>query len=265
LSRDRSSLAFDLYLLLLKASKGENGFSIAYDAVSREMGFTDYSNPRNEILWRLKRLDKLGVLRFQALPRAADIRIVLTPLEGDAVDIPAAYWDFGWSRRLTMAGKISYLVNKLRSERSPMRPRWSAALDTMVRDHGISKAVFVKGTSELRRANLLEVEYDELTMTGGDRRPNIYTPRSLYDPAVLDKAWADLERRFGGEKLARARRCADLVYEDSDAATVERFIQLEEAHGREKVEEAYKLISLKHPANPRRTAAYFIATIQNLQ
>lgn len=253
--------AFDLYLLILRESQGRPKFSIGYQRLADLLAIT--AAPRNQVRRSLLSLaNEYGLIRITERPRAEDLDIEIVPLEGETVGMPADYWTFGWDKKLTTAGEVSFLVNKFRSERSSMRPRWSASLETLVREHGLSQRKIVDGTTELRRANLLEVEYDQLDATGGDRSPNIYTPRELYDPAALERSWADLRARFGEEKLSRARRCAALVYEDSDADVVERFIRMEESHGVEKVEKAYQYIAVKHPSNPRRTAAYFIAMIQ---
>jgi hypothetical protein len=260
LIRGREDRAFDLYLILLRESHGGKKVSATYQVLADFLAIT--VAPRDQVQRTLKSLQKDGLIHSFPRFREESLEVELVPLEGETVGIPADYWRFGWDKRLTTAGEVSYFLSKHRSEHSPRRPRWSASLAGLVKETGLSPKRLVESTAELRRANLLEVEHDELTKHGGVRAPNVYTPRDLYDPATLSAAWADLRGRFGEEKLARARRCAALVYEDSDVDVVERLIHLEESHGREKVEEAYQYIALKHPSNPRRTAAYFFATIQ---
>jgi hypothetical protein len=129
----------------------------------------------------------------------------------------------------------------------------------------VSKHVLSHGTTELRRANLVEVEYGELTIDGsGPREPNAYTPGPLYDPRLLEEKWTALEKTYGREAFLRGKAYAALVYEDSDADLVERFILLERGRGRDRMEAAAKKIGAKHPSNPRRSAAYFIGIVRNL-
>jgi hypothetical protein len=99
----------------------------------------------------------------------------------------------------------------------------------------------------------------------GRRHPNIYTPLALYDPALLDKKWKELEGKYGKERTDRGRSFASLVYKDCDAGAVEMFILLEEKYGGDKMDEAAKIISLKAPANPWRSVGYFVRTVEALK
>jgi hypothetical protein len=227
------------------------------------MGRTAY---RRQITKTLLKLQNEYGLIGTTFTYGGDARVDVSPSTGEVVGMPDDYWAWGWSRRLGFQGKVMFLLNRYYSETFPSRPRWSVPVEKIAREHGLTPGFVRQGTTELRRANLVAVEYDELAKDPDEsRRPNIYTPLPLYDPAGLDRAWAVLEARYGGEVLTRGRKCAQLVYADSDADAVERFILLEKEFGREKVQRAYDLIAQKNPDNPRRCVGYFIGTVQGMK
>ena len=268
MTHSRDERAFDVYLYALKAGGGTPSFDLAYDPLAESLGIADMGRTayRRQITKTLVKLQGEYGLIHTTFTYGGDARVEVVPSTGDATGMPADYWTWGWNRRLGFEGKVMTVLNRCYSESSPSRPRWSVPVEKIARDHGLTPGFVRQGTTELRRANLVAVEYDELAKHPDDsRRPNVYTPRPLYDPAELDRAWAALEARYGGEALARGRRCAQLVYADSDADAVERFILLEREYGREKVQRAYDLIAQKDPDNPRRCVGYFIGTVRGLK
>jgi hypothetical protein len=159
-----------------------------------------------------------------------------------------------------------YVLSLYYSAVSLSTPQWSLAGETIAARHGLSRWFVTEGVTALRRANLLDVVYDNVPQNNDTlrRHANTYYPLLLYDPAGLDSAWQGLEKKYGKEKSNRARRCAVLVYKDCDFRAVEQFIGLEEKYGREKMERAKKIIAQKSPDNPRRTVGYFVNTVMAL-
>jgi hypothetical protein len=145
-------------------------------------------------------------------------------------------------------------------------PQWSMSAPAIADRHGLRTDFVESGTVSLRRANLVDVAYDTLAKRpDGPRHANIYTPLALYDPALLEKKWKELEARYGEEKLGRARRFAKLVYKDCDAGAAEKFILLEEKYGREKMDAAAEKIGLMAADNPRRSVGYFVRIVESLR
>jgi hypothetical protein len=268
LTKSSSERPFDVYLYLLMAGGGQPSFKLSYDPLIESLGLTDLKPifARDEINRVLRRLqNRFGLIRFTPhINQDADVEIV--PSTGDSVGLPPEYWSWGWCRKLTLSGKVMLLINRKYSAASRSRPRWCLSAKSIAEQTGVSVWVVTDGTTDLRRSNLVDVEYSPNDLDSiQDRFPNTYTPKPFYDPAALDRAWTDLEKRHGAEKLARAQKCAALVYADSDADAVERFISLEEEYGREKVQRAYDELAQKRPDNPRRTVGYFIQTIKRIE
>jgi cardiolipin synthase len=271
---------FDVYMFLCKlifgvetpwhvvSTETKTEILLDYDTLARYLGIdsmtpVDFRRQINKTLDKLQ--DRYGLAKVTtAYGKPAQVR--LTDAPGPWVAIPSAYWAFGgWQKRLAFAGKVMEILNLHYSGISAMRPRWSASEPTLASRHNVSIWFLQQGIVELRRANLLDVDYDSLPEKSVvARRPSIYTPLTLYDPLLLDKKWAELETRYGKEITARGRACAALVLKDCDWRAVEQFIMLEQKYGRERIEKAASIIRLKAVDNPHRSVGYFVGTVSNL-
>ncbi len=96
------------------------------------------------------------------------------------------------------------------------------------------------------------------------RLPSIYTLNTLYDPAEWTKKRDALMSEYGPEKFERAHKTAALVFEDADLNGIKELMALETQYGRDRIEEAVRLLGQKNPDNPLRTMAYLIGTIRRL-
>jgi hypothetical protein len=270
--------AFDAYLFLCRAAGTSSGtpkgretqgtFTPEYDTIARYLGISsmtreDYRRQINKTLTKLSDRYKLIVFKPQYND---DAQISIVKLAGDTVAVPESYFKYGWRNRLDFPAKVMYVLSLHYSAVSLSTPQWSMAGETIARRHGLSRWFVTEGVTALRRANLLDVVYDNVPQNNDTllRHANTYYPLILYDPAGLDPAWLGLEKKYGKEKSDRARQCATLVYKDCDFRAVEQFISLEEKYGREKLERAKKIIAQKSPDNPRRTVGYFVNTVMAL-
>ncbi|MBL0059006.1 MAG: hypothetical protein IPP35_07840 [Elusimicrobia bacterium] len=220
---------------------------------------------RNNMRIVLERLrDRYKLLDFKT-HYGAPAEVHLRPVAGaDTVKVPAAYWEYGWDARLGSPGRGVYLINLRESQTSRMSPRWSHGRLWLAAHYGVSPDHIFSGVTELRRANLLEVEYGEMDQhMGHPREPSLYTPNVLYDPADLKKGLEELKQKHGPEKLARAQKAASLVYEDSDLAGIARLIELEDQYGPAIIRWALDKMEAKSPSNPKRTLPYLVGTIRS--
>jgi hypothetical protein len=269
--------AFDVYLFLLRKAaedtvllRGATGGTLVlnYDTLASQleissMGNVAYRRQINKVLVKLQDRYRLVTTKTGF---ATDARIQVAKIPGETIAISPKYWDFGWPRRLDFPGKVMYLLDQYYSAKSVFGPQWSMAAPALSDRHGLQCDFVESGTTSLRRANLVDVTYDTLPKQyDGRRHPNIYTPLALYDPVLLDKRWKELEAEYGKEKTGRARHLASLVYKDSDAGAVEKFILVEEKYGIARMEQAAKIIGLKAPDNPRRSVGYFVRIVETLK
>lgn len=273
MTRENDARAFDTALFLYKTESlldlRSSTFTLVYEDLAADLGLA--SMGRNDSRRQINKvLDKLqqryGLIEVHThFNQNAEIALVL-PRKGRSVLVPLRYWTLGWNRRLSFAGKCLYLISQYESGVSTRRPVWSVARKTLARRYGVSVGFISQGITDLRRQNLLDVDYAALDIDASvPRRPSIYTPTLLYDPAVLEKKREDLKAQFGIEKFNRAQKAAALVYEDCDVNGIKELIDLENQFGAARVEAAVKLLGQKNPDNPKRSMGYLIGTIRNMK
>ncbi|MBK7207359.1 MAG: hypothetical protein IPH91_03650 [Elusimicrobia bacterium] len=259
--------AFDIYLFLAREKPGT--INLDYDKLAVYLGINSmsreaYRRQINKVLGKLQ--DRYRLISVsKSFNKEAEITMLLVKSQ-DSVSVPVAYWELGWNRRLSFAGKAFYLINLRESAGSPIQPRWSLNLENIAKRYGTSPWFISQGVTDLRRNNLLEVEYGQAGENGpGDRAPNVYTSNPLYDPKELGKKLEDLKKQYGAAKVERAQSAASLVYEDSYLHGIKQLIELEDRYGMERIARATKILGAKSGDNPKRTIGYLIRTIQDLK
>jgi hypothetical protein len=262
---------FDTYLYLCKEAyslPAPASFDLDYADLAASLGIdsmisVDFRRQINKTLDKIQ--NNYGLLTVHTA-YGKPAQVSLKEMTGPAVSVPSSYWAFGrWQKKLSFPGKVMEILNLHYSAISSMRPRWSVSEPTLASRHGVSIWFLQQGIVELRRANLLDVDYDSLPEKSVvARRPSIYSPLPIYDPLILDKKWAELEARYGKDMVSRARNCAALVLKDCDWRAVEQFIGLEKKYGKEKIEKAASIIKLKAVDNPHRSVGYFTGIITSL-
>jgi hypothetical protein len=266
---DNRALDTALFLAREQTLVSSSTFSVSYERLADYLGITSLGGhgARRQINKTLAKLqNRYGVIEARTgYGKDADITLVM-PKDGPWVRIPSSYWTLGWDRRLSFAGKSLFLMGLAESEFSPVRPRWSRSREGLARRYHCSPWFVTQGTMDLRRNNLLEVEYAPFNSNDpAPRHPAFYTPNDLYDPAELDRAIEALKEVHGPEKVARAQEAVRVVFEDSDLNGIKTLIDLENRFGIPPIQAALARISQKNPDNPRRTIAYLIAMIRESQ
>lgn len=271
--------AFDLYLYLLKEYGGNKRARgvLNYEKAAKAIGLDgmtkeSYRRAISRTLRKLKEKYKLLDLKMKhgkdagvSLKDYADFTKPYAPPETRFAQIPSAFWDYGWARTLSFSAKVMTLLNLAYSAIGDVPPRWHSSGKTLSERHHISTWFISRGTTELRRLNLVEVEYDEFPETGHERRtPNVYLPNPLYDPKKRTKQFKRLENLYGKKAVERAKKIAAVVYKDNDVNGIERLIGLEKRYGRGVVDQAVRIVSLKNEDNPKRSLGYLIGTIEGI-
>ena len=273
---DKSGFDLTLHLLKLARENGSRDFNLDYEnAVSAlNLKGKDRSVFRSQITRVLHRLErKYGLLHFEK-KFGRDSRIHLnenlfaksaSPAP-PSVNIPLDFWNFGWDKKLSLSAKVFYLLSLHYASLSPSNPEWSMTVKQLAWSLHVSKDFIQNWSQELKKENLLSIQYDVLEYRVTEpRKPNVYALKPLYDPAVLQKGLLHLEMEHGKEQFARAVKCAELVFAQNDFNAVKEFIRLENEYGKEKVAEAYRIIQLKNVDNPKRSVGYFFNTIKGIK
>jgi hypothetical protein len=181
--------------------------------------------------------------------------------------VPVDYFIFGWNRRLSLRAKFCYLINLAYSDISDIRPFWSKSVATITKQFGgVGQDVINKGMGELRRKKLLEVKYDELSGRPYDeRRPKMYKLLKLYDPKELELKLKGIEEKYGKEEYGKARKYAEVVFEENNPEVIEDIILKTKEYGPKKVKQAFDIVAQKNIDNPKRSYGYVKGTIEKIE
>ncbi len=270
--------AFDIYLYILKEYNGnaEAKATLGFEKLAESLGIQDTGNEayRRQIIKVLEKLqDKYKLITLGELKRNQDAEVVLKSIEDarkryempktEYFEIPAKYFKYGWNRKLSLPAKAVYLVNLSKSKKS--NPSWFMSREAIAKGFNISETFITDGVRELKRLNLLDVEYDAVDPAHfGQRLANVYTPLELYDPVEHEAKLKELGVKYGMEKLDRARKNAAIVFEENSLKMLTALIELENQYGQAVVDEAAKKMAEKNADNPKRSAGYFINTIKSM-
>jgi hypothetical protein len=263
MGRDERALDVALWLFF-KQSTGT--FTVKLDDVASFLGMNEWTREasRRQIIKTLNKLQNRYRLIRVDHSFSGDSRVTWTYVkEGIGVTIPEGYWTLGWNRRLSLTGKCFFLISQAESAAAVTRPRWSAARTTLGERYHLFPSLLSRGVTELRRQNLLEVEYGPLGKNGPHNRPpNIYTPNPPYDFVRNQNRLTDLTARVGADTVARAQSAASLIYEDNDLDILEELIELESRYGRARMEHALAVLSRMNVDNPKRNFPYLKGIVQ---
>lgn len=182
----------------------------------------------------------------------------------ECVPLPIGFWDYGWTRRLSMKAKYVYFINLIERQRSSIKPWWYDSQERLSQRYGISVGSIMGGLLELQRHNLIEIY--RFTPKPGEpywhRWSNQYYINELEPPDLIQQSWKNLETRYGKINLKRAVGLADRLNEPQDPQIVERFIQLIEEYGYRKVKKANNITARLRVGNPKRHIGYTISILK---
>jgi hypothetical protein len=260
----RDERALDVALWLFTSSTGT--ITVDMDELALVLGMDGWTREasRRQIIKTLNKLqNRYGLIQVD-YAFSKDPRVTRTYSgNGMGARIPEGYWPLGWNRRLSLAGKCFFMINQVESRAAVTRPRWSVARTTLAERYHLSAGLVTRGVTELRRQNLVEVEYGPLRKDGPHNRPpNIYTPSPLYDPAQTEARRQRLMDRVGSPAVARAQSAAHLIYEDNDVDILEELIDLESRYGRSRMDHALGVLGRMNVDNPKRNFPYLKGIVQ---
>jgi len=264
--------AFDLYLLLLKDfdgnSKGE--IILDYEKMAKSLGLYEKMSRtgyRRQIIRSLRKLEtRYNLIRFETQHGKEATVVLLDYEETEKVyyypeewyfQVPANYWRYGWNKRFSMRAKFCYLINLAYVSISNAKPWWFASREVLSKRFNVGKWMISKGMEELRRVNIIDVEYPPLDRKNIEGRlAKSYKVLNLYDPAWLEGEWDKLEMLYGAGNLKRARRYAGIVFEENDPEVIEDIIKRMDIFGEKQVKMAFDIVAKKRPDNPKRCYLY---------
>ncbi len=282
LVKDQAERSFDVYLYLLWKYDGnpQAKLTLFYDDLAKYLGIyegwtiTDY---RRQIIKVFKKLEqKYKLIKFE--PRyAKEATITLLNYEDSAgvygipneqyFELPDDYFELSWNRNLSLRAKFCYLVNLVYSDISDIKPFWSKSVITITEQFGgVGQDIINKGMGELRKKKLLEVKYDELSgKPYEERRPKMYKLLKLYDQKERELRLKGLEEKYGKEAYVKARKYAEIVFEENNPEVIEDIIFKTKEYGEKEVKRVFGEIARKNIDNPKRNYVYVTRIIGRME
>jgi hypothetical protein len=265
--------SFDMYLFLQKEAKDKNSLELTLDygaiagylGIDKEMGEIAYRRQITKVLRKLERKYKLIKADLQ-YAKDAKVKLLDANAEPDKVfHLPKDYFNFGWNRQLSMRAKFCYLINFAEANISDTQPYWSKSVKELRPEYGnISRDVIAKGMGELRSRKLIEAMYDDLTEKDyKDRSPKMYKIIKLYDPEKLAAELARVAEQYGEKEYQRARKYAEIVFEEYNLQIIEDIIIKTKQYGPKKIKEAFAIVAKKNIDNPKRKYSYVVGILEN--
>jgi hypothetical protein len=273
--KNKDERTFDIYLYLLERFNGnaQTKLTLSYESLARYLGIyegwekLDY---RRQIIKVLKKLEQKYKLIKLETGYGKEATVELLSYEGsdeDCFGLPDDYFNFGWNRILSFRAKFCYFINLANSDISDTKPFWSKSVANIAQQFGkVSQDIIKTGMGELRRKRLIEVRYDWLTgKPYSERLPKMYKILRLYDPKELESKLKKIELNYGKEAYSRARKYAEIVFEENNPETIVDIILKTNQYGEKKVKEAFAIIERKNIDNPKRAYNYAVGIIEGLR
>jgi len=182
----------------------------------------------------------------------------------ECVQLPIAFWEYGWNRRLSMKAKYLYFIGLIERQRSTIKPWWFDSQERLSERYSISVKSIVGGLLELQRHNLIEIYRfsPEPGQPYWHRWSNQYYINELIPLSVSQQLWMQLEKRYGKRNVKRAIGLARQLNEPEDPEIVERFVQLVEEYGYKAVRCANNITAKLRVENPKRHIGYTISILK---
>lgn len=279
--KNQAERVYDVYLYLLwKFDRNREGkILLSYDDLAKHLGIyegwntTDYRRQIIKVLRELEQEYKL--IKFEpSYAKEAGITLLNYEDPGKVYAIPQEqyfglpddYFNFGWNRELSFRAKFCLLINLIYSNISDTKPYWSESVAVITKQFGgIGQDIVHKGMNELRRKKLIDVRYDQFSDKPYDERaPKMYKLLKLYDPKDLELKLKAIEDKYGKALYDKARKCAEMVFEENNPEVVEDLILKTKQYGESKVKKAFGIIGQKNIDNPKRSYGYVVGILENL-
>lgn len=259
---------FDLYIYLISLAQksGSAEIPLDYAAMAEALNIkkpkrlagkqTDYARYYDSAVLQesLKDLERnYGLVDYRPDEKIA--KPAFWGGDGPTIDLPLAYFNFGWDMALGLAAKVALLINLLETSISKTSPWWFRSQKDISRFYGLYPDSFSGGCRELKSFNLLEIE-GKMQARGEayDKRPaNHYRLLDFYSRDDFAKRIGDFKKERGTAAVRCAQKLAVELGEGWDLSVIQELCDLKEKHGMAALTAAYKQVAKLAVHNPRRS------------
>lgn len=260
--------SLDLILILWRIypspfgrGQGE-GNIISCKSLAEELKIVDRMH---EIGWRrqikksLKKLEeRYNLIKYEWQYGKDEIKIELVSCSGAVIKFPVDYYKYNWNTRLSLAGKAVLIT--MYAERGELTDNVSSLPVTYLsKKYGITDSTYSKGIQELRRFNIIKVQYGEGFKNRDDTRINIL---GVYDMDDYNKKIEVLKTQYGKDLVTEAVGLAGIIYSAYDFDIVKDILEKINTYGRASVVEAFGYVKNATPDNSKRSYNYVLGILR---
>ncbi|MBU4252947.1 MAG: hypothetical protein KKC39_03370 [Candidatus Omnitrophica bacterium] len=269
--------AFGVYVLLLRDFNGnaEGKIEVDYKVFSHELGYDEklsYVSARDKIMRSLMRLEKEYKLICR-IPRPGKGPCVILldyPNQSPYIlsreeyfSIPDEYWKYGWNKKFSLQESYCYFIARFKT--SGVKGHvWRDHIIGLSKDFNVSRSTIGRGMQSLRKLNILEIDYSPYLPEEDFKRreASVFKLFRLYSPETLEKDKQRVSELYGKRRFEEAERYAKIVFKGNDIQVIEDIIKKIDEYGVKQVREAFKTVSVKSTANPKRSYKYVVGILQ---
>lgn len=230
-----------------------------YKAVAEYLGIFDKpagKRYRETLTKTLKQLDEKYELLEYIPVWNKNAQVKLKVQEGNKIEVPKKFWDYGWDKRLSLSAQFCYFVNLVEGGQS--HREWTMNKEKLIKKYRVGKDVFSGGMAELRHWNIVQIVYGIVRpgQSYGTRQVNRYRLKDLYKLEDFEVELQKLYDKYGKDKVEGSRELAEIISCENNLAEIEETIRLIDEYGKDKVLAAFNKVAPWDKDNPKRSMAY---------
>jgi hypothetical protein len=231
--------------------------------MARRLGLLDEMDRvswRRQIKKTLKKLEeKYRLIHYVWKHSRDNIEIEFLGDVGDAsVKFPKVYFQYGWDKRLSLSSKavLVTLYSELGNEDGRVI---SLPILYLSKKYGMKVDTYSKGIQELRRFNIIKVQYGKGFKERADTKISVL---GVYDMDEYNKAIDGLRMQYGAREVDAALGYAGIIYCMYDVSIVKDILMQMDKYAEDSVSYAFSYVMKMRPDNYKRSYNYVLGILR---
>lgn len=242
---------------------GERNNSISCESIAVCLNIInkmDQTGWRRQIKRSLKKLEeRYKLIKYEWQFGRDEIKIELLSYPGEApIAFPMDYFKYNWGTRLSLAGK-AVLITMCAELRSLTGNVLSLPISYLSKRYGMTEKEYSKGIKELRRYNIIKVQYGRGIKNRETTKINIL---AVYDMDDYNEEIETLNTRYGKDLINKAAELAEIIYCAYDINIIKDILDKIDVYGRGPVIEAFGYVKNMTVDNSKRSYNYVLGILR---
>lgn len=241
----------------------ENKDIVSCDFIAQMLGLTkrmDRTGYRQQIKKTLRKLqEKYKLIKYKCRHGKDEIGMELLSYPGEGpIRFPKDYFRYNWNTRLTLSGK-TVLITMYAELGEVTDNITSLPILYLSKKYGMKVHTYSKGIQELRRFNIIKVQYGK----GYKQRPDTkITILGLYDMENYNNKIQELKLQYGEELVTEVQGLAGIIYSAYDIDITKDILRQIDFYGIDNVREAFNYVKRMRPDNYKRAYRYILGILK---